>query len=230
MKREVVETRDGSDSIYVHELDEHYHSSHGAINESRHVFIRHGLDFQSGISGQNEELNIFEVGFGTGLNLMLAIEFALENKTEMRYWGVEAFPIEPELFGQLNYCGSVKVDGCEELFRRIHKMDWETEAELLDRIKAKKIKGYLEEIMLPEEYFDVIFFDAFSPRSNPELWTVEVFEKLFRAMKPDASLVTYCVQGNARRAMKAAGLVVEKLPGPPGKREMARARKLVNNV
>ncbi len=223
MKREIRLTGDHSSTLFVPELDEHYHSVHGALQESLHVFLRSGLDeFKNGKS----HIHILEVGLGTGLNAWLSLEEALKHSLHIRYTALEKYPLENHEVEQLNYAH--QLDGHVEYFTAIHEAQWGKEAQLFKSAKASfslhKIKTDLKEFK-SEPRFDLIYFDAFAPSAQPDLWTASIFTNMFQALKPGGLLVTYCVKGEVRRAMQEAGFAVEKIPGPPGKREMARAWK-----
>jgi tRNA U34 5-methylaminomethyl-2-thiouridine-forming methyltransferase MnmC len=217
-KREIVVTKDGSSSIYLPAFDEHYHSVHGAVQESKHVFMKMGWE---PVASKQEEISILEIGFGTGLNAFLVLEQALLFPgKKVHYASLEAFPVAEEQAGLLNYAEQNR-----EHFLRLHASGWEKPVAILPNFQLEKRKITLQEFMPEESHYDLVFFDAFAPRVQPELWTEEVFRKMHKALKPGGILVTYCSKGDVRRAMIAAGLSVEKLPGPPGKREMLRAAK-----
>lgn len=222
-RREIVFTEDGSHSIYLPELDEHYHSSHGALRESLHVFIRHGLDEKA--RENSGEISILEMGFGTGLNAWLALCWSLRENCPLRYETLEAYPVDPSAALELNYTAQASAtDEERSLFASLHHAAWNTETEIVPGFRFAKRETTLEDFQTAQQY-DLIFYDAFAPRVQPELWTTAVFEKLFAQLKHGGILVTYCAKGEVKRNMKAAGFSVEALPGPPGKREMTRARK-----
>lgn len=213
--RQVILTADGSSSIYVPELDEHYHSTHGAIQESRHVFIASGLDYVK--KGKNK-LNILEIGLGTGLNCLLTMR---EEHPPITYIGIEKYPVTEAQWTALNYTDTL---GDSARFKAIHDASWDTQVLLEDGFDLIKRQGDLMDVDLGDGN-DLVYFDAFGPRAQPGLWTEEVFHRVVDSMAEGGVLVTYCSKGAARRAMMAAGLDVEKLPGPPGKREMVRATR-----
>ncbi len=223
MKRQIATTRDNSKTLFVPELDEHYHSIHGAVQESLHVFIKSGIkEFPD-----HSTVNILEVGLGTGLNVWLSLKEALERNLHINYTSLEKYPVQAEEVAQLNYT-SLLPSGPKSSFQDIHECEWEKpvilyeeEATSFTLLKQKTdLRAFKE-----SENYNLIYFDAFAPSAQPNLWTVQVFQIMFEALKPGGLLVTYCVKGEVRRAMKAAGFTVEKIPGPPGKREMARAWK-----
>ena len=215
-RREVVTTGDGSHSVFLPEFNEHYHSHHGAVQESKHVFMKMG--WEEAIKGKTE-VELLEIGFGTGLNAWLVYEATLHSDAPAVYYSsIEAFPVAPEMAAQLNYCSPAQ----RPEFMKLHHAPWNAGITLSAKFVLEKIQTTLADFVPPRQY-DLIFFDAFSPRTQPELWTQEVFAKLFGAMNPGGILVTYCSKGDVRRNMIAAGFSVEKVPGPPGKREMLRA-------
>jgi tRNA U34 5-methylaminomethyl-2-thiouridine-forming methyltransferase MnmC len=219
---QLVLTGDGSHTLFVPELDEHYHSTHGALTESLHVFIRSGLDCFSG-PGQ---ISIFETGFGTGLNALLTSINAVRKAMKTWYFALEKFPVDPQMVKQLNYPHLLKdteIDA-ERLFSAIHEADWERMTEIHPFFHLKKMKGDLVDF-IPDASYDLIYFDAFAPDKQPEMWTGEIMYRLVSALKPGGIFTTYCVKGSVKRILKDCGLTVEKLPGPPGKREILRGFK-----
>ena len=198
---------------------EQYHSKHGAIQEAYHVFIKSGLDLF-----ENQEINILEIGFGTGLNAFITlIEFDKRN-LKVNYTGVEAYPVSIEELNQLNYLEELKSLSRKSDFDLMHTSPWGDKVEIVENFNLKKEQILFKEISAIAEY-DLIYFDAFGARVQPELWTVEIFQIMFNAMKSNGYLVTYAAKGSVRRAMQEVGFLVERLPGPPGKREMLRAKK-----
>jgi tRNA U34 5-methylaminomethyl-2-thiouridine-forming methyltransferase MnmC len=215
-RREIVTTGDGSTSIFLPEFNEHYHSHHGAVQESMHVFMKMG--WEKAIKGKSS-IDLLEIGFGTGLNAWLVYEETLKHDgPAVHYSSIEAFPVVNEMAAQLNYCSpELKPE-----FMRLHHAAWDHAVPLSSTFVLEKLQITLTDFK-PSRKYDLVFFDAFAPRVQPELWTKEIFEKLFAAMKPGGILVTYCAKGEVRRNMIAAGFTVERIPGPPGKREMLRA-------
>lgn len=220
--RRLVATGDGSHSIYLPEFDEHYHSTHGALRESLHVFIAMG--YEEMICRVSARLRILEMGFGTGLNAFLAWRRNQQVAVMVEYTSLEAFPVDPAMAAQLNYIEASDPPAWRETFAGMHACAWETPVAFGHNFSLLKRETTLDDFM-PEGEYDLVFYDAFAPRVQPELWTKEVFDKLFACMRPGAVLVTYCAKGEVKRSLKAAGFTVETLPGPPGKREMTRARK-----
>ena len=212
-------TADGSTTIHIPEWDEQYHSKHGAIQEAKHVFIKNGLSLFS-----DQKIRILEIGFGTGLNSFITFLEAVKMKLIIDYVGVEAYPLAADEVEKMNYVAQLEAIKYSEVFKQMHQQDWEIKGEISSDFSLTKRKQFFKEIN-EENKFDLIYFDAFGARVQPELWTEEIFEKMFKALKPGGVLVTYSAKGSVRRAMLAVGFLVEKLPGPPGKREMLRGTK-----
>ena len=224
MKREVIITGDGSPTIFVPELDEHYHSIHGALNESLHVFIQAGLAYRL---EQKQILNVLEIGFGTGSNLLLTLDFILSLPVQLTYDALEPFPITNEIITTLG--DTITTFKCsKETFEQIHQAEAGKLVELSPKLNFTRIQETLQNVHLNKHY-DLIYFDAFGPRAQPEMWDAANFDKLFQYMEPGGVLVTYCAKGVVRRTLQEIGFMVEKLLGPPGKREMLRATKLPVN-
>lgn len=213
---EIFQTEDGSNSLYLPEFDETYHSRYGAIQESIHVFIENGLKNVS-----KKDIKILEFGFGTGLNALMTLINCQEKQIE--YVGIEKFPLGIALINQLNY---TKTNDEQVVFEKIHTTDWNKKAVITNGFSLKKIKTDFTEFQSSEK-FDIIYFDAFAPRVQPELWTKEIFEKTFNLLSKEGILVTYCAKGSIKRILKEVGFEVITLPGPPGKREMTKAIKHV---
>ncbi len=218
MKAEIKLTEDGSHTLFVPEIDESYHSTFGAIQESKHIFIETGLKHHSG-----SELCIFEVGFGTGLNAFLTYITAKELQIKVKYISVEKYPLSEELYMKLNYAELIHPD-YKDFFNDLHKCSWNKLNVISDFFSIEKIETDFTQFEHKNNY-DVIYFDAFSPEKQPEMWSEEQFRKIYEHSNQDAILTTYCAKGMVRRAMISAGFKVERLPGPPGKREILRATK-----
>lgn len=216
MKREIIITSDGSTTIHLPDWNEQYHSKHGAIQEAYHVFIKHGLQACSA-----KPISILEIGFGTGLNCFITY---LEANCTVNYVGVEAYPVASEEIGKLNYVAELKAEEKIAVFKKIHEVSWEQKHSITKDFSLTKRQQFFKDIT-DREAFDLIYFDAFGARVQPELWTEEIFEKMYTALRTNGVLVTYSAKGSVRRAMEAVGFTVERLPGPPGKREMLRATK-----
>ena len=223
MQRIPVITKDGSHTISVPDMNVTYHSVHGAIQESEHVFIKAGL-LDSGIFDYTGVHQVLEIGFGTGLNTLLTLIEADKHKNRIYYTAIEPFPLDESIIMQLNYCEQLNLPHYQRLFEKMHQCDWEEMYEITEQFRLTKHKTSLQEFSTGES-FSIIYFDAFAPNAQPELWTKEIFEKLYNLLTEGGILVTYCSKGDVQRAMKAAGFTIEKIPGPPGKREMIRAAK-----
>lgn len=290
---EVIRTEDGSSSLYLPELDETYHSHHGALTESKHVFIRMGLEYflseqqlprqqvreaqeiqrgsvQPQVSqgkagkeskdalegrerqqekevpdgGQDQEvpetgekqqgqgardiksLKVFEVGFGTGLNALLACEVALKKGIQIHYTTLEPFPLAEETVNALKYGELLEGDIYQKIFLQMHKVAWGEPQDINEQFRLLKYQQRLEDFTAPATAYDLVFFDAFAPSKQAELWEKPLLEKVAAAMAPGAVFTTYCAKGQLKRDLKAIGLQLETLPGAPGKKEMVRARKV----
>ena len=223
MQRIPVITKDGSHTISVPDMNVTYHSVHGAIQESEHVFIKAGL-LDSGIFDYTGVHQVLEIGFGTGLNTLLTLIEADKHKNRIYYTAIEPFPLDESIIMQLNYCEQLNLPHYQRLIEKMHQCDWEEMYEITEHFRLTKHKTSLQEFSTGES-FSIIYYDAFAPNAQPELWTETVFEKLYNLLLPEGILVTYCSKGAVQRAMKAAGFTIEKIPGPPGKREMIRAVK-----
>jgi tRNA U34 5-methylaminomethyl-2-thiouridine-forming methyltransferase MnmC len=222
MERKIITTSDGSHSIYIPELDENYHSVHGAIQESKHVFIEAGLKYSL---PRFSEINILEIGFGTGLNALLTLIESNNSKSNIHYTSIEAFPVSMEMANELNYVSLLNEEEVDlkTIFNRLHSCEWEIDNRISGNFSLRKIKDTLQKTGFGNEEFNLIYFDAFGPPTQPEMWTEEIFSKLYSALTHNGSLVTYCAKGEVKRTLKKVGFRVETLPGPPGKREMVRA-------
>ena len=247
MERIIERTDDGSATLFVPELNEHYHSTKGARTESQHIFIDMGLKASDALSP-----SILEIGFGTGLNAWLTLEEAERSGRSIRYTGLELYPLEWETVDQLGYIGSderITINGEQipscDIFRQMHTAPWEEEVRITPHFILHKIQEDFNKWRVENEewrvnaancqlstvncqLFDVVYFDAFAPEKQPEMWSQELFNRLYVLLKKDGILTTYCAKGVVRHMLQAAGFTVERLPGPPaGKREILRARKLV---
>jgi tRNA U34 5-methylaminomethyl-2-thiouridine-forming methyltransferase MnmC len=215
---EIIITHDGSHSLYVPELDEHYHSVHGAIEESMHIFIRNGLH-----AFQHSTINILEAGFGTGLNMLLTFLESQKSGQSVYYESIEKYPVPLYIIQQLNY--PEKLNTGRKVFEQMHRAEWNKLITLDGHFKFKKILGDIKDCPM-ESGVDIIYFDAFAPDVQPGLWEQPVFDRLHEQTNWDGILVTYSAKGIVKRRLQSSGFHVEKLPGPPGKREMIRAEKV----
>lgn len=219
MKREIVQTLDGSTTIHLPEWNENYHSKHGAIQEAKHVFIKNGFD-----QFNQSEIAILEIGFGTGLNTFITFLEAKKLATKVNYVGVEAYPVAFDEIVQMNYVRELEATDFESDFKEMHESEWNTNIAISAAFYLTKRQQFFDEIN-DKETFDLIYFDAFGYRVQPELWSTAIFQKMYDALKPGGKLVTYAARGVVKRSMIEVGFTVEKLAGPPGKREMFRASK-----
>lgn len=238
MQRKIITTADGSKTIQIEQWNEQYHSIHGAIQEANHVYIKHGLLYcledtpyppRPAISSvpnssQNPQISILEIGFGTGLNAFLTLLQAARRHVEVSYVGVEAYPLSSSEIQALNYVEQLKVPEMKAVFDQMHAFGWGKDIPLTSSFKLLKQQKLFSEINDTNQ-FNLIYFDAFGARVQPELWTESIFKIMFNALLSKGVLVTYAAKGSVRRAMLEVGFEVEKLAGPPGKREMLRARK-----
>lgn len=249
MQPTLITTADGSHSLYVKDLDEHYHSIHGAIQEAQHVFIKTGI--QHLVAQNYSTISILEIGFGTGLNTLLSFLEAEKLNVKLDYTSLEAFPLDTKIVSQLNYVELIsKIDSkisavrtstplsvteqsdiakhenkIKNIFQQLHSCEWENKIELSRNFSLLKIKNTLQEIKFLST-FDLIFFDAFGPRVQPDMWTEDLFSKIYVSTNPKGCIVTYCAKGEVKRTLKKVGFAVETLPGPPRKREMVRGTKI----
>lgn len=220
MERYIQLTADGSHTVLVPALNVTYHSTHGALQESRHVFTGAGL---LPLSGQHQHLHIFEMGFGTGLNALLTLQEAIGREQAVTYHAIELYPLPAAELQALNYMELLPGSP----FQALHEAPWEQDVSLHPLFTLRKMQTSLEQYLgrPAHPFFHLVYFHAFAPEIQPELWTAGVFAQLYARLHPGGRLVTYCSKGVVRRAMRSAGFRVEKLPGPPGKREILRATR-----
>lgn len=219
--RKIVTTSDGSKSIYISDTDVQYHSQHGAILEAKHVFIHSGLHYL--LPNNTQPISIFEMGFGTGLNCLLTYIEAIQQNLKVQYVGIEAFPVCFSEINQLNFYEKLNIP--KEEFLQFHRCTWGEKHQMNERFSFQKIHQTLQDYKAFDK-FNLIYFDAFGSKSQPELWVKSITDQLFEMLQPKGVVVTYSVKGSFRRNLMASGFWVEKIPGPPGKREMLRAVKL----
>ena len=223
MKRSIVTTSDGSKTIKIEAWNEQYHSLHGALQEARHVYIEAGFKTFLERHADQTSMSVLEMGFGTGLNTLLTVLESMIKPIKINYHGIDAYPVKAKELEALQYPDLLS---CEpSFFNAIHKDNWGEEYKILPHFKLLKKLDLFSKLKYVST-FDVIYFDAFGPRVQPELWEAFIFENMFQALRPRGILVTYCAKGTVRRHMQAVGFEVERLPGPPGKREMLRATKI----
>jgi len=217
----VIATGDGSHSLLNSDIQETYHSVHGAIQESRHVFILNGLQHFA-TAHPRQPVRILEIGFGTGLNALLTVMFANEHTTQIQYESLEKYPLPESILLQLNHGTELNEVKC---FDAIHGANWNVETVITPGFTL--LKKHIDVLIEPiEGRYDVIYYDAFAPSKQPELWELEILRKVTERLRPSGILVTYCAKGQVKRDLASLGLIVESLPGPPGKKEMTRATSL----
>lgn len=224
---QIMETGDGSHTLLNITMNETYHSRHGALRESEYVFIEKGLYHWMSQRSKENHIQILEVGMGTGLNAILTIREAIQHiNFHFYYTTLEPYPLEEAMVEKLNYLRFLpKIYTLQAKFRELHACPWGKENPLLDNFTLLKLMQKLEEMDANPSYFDLIYFDAFAPNKQAELWAPPMLEKIVFMMKPSAVFVTYSAKGQLKRDLRALGLEVETLPGPPGKAEMVRATK-----
>lgn len=220
MKRTVIDTEDNSKTLLIDNTDITYHSRHGAMTESIHIFIKNGLEQ---INGKNE-ISVFEMGLGTGLNAILSLDFAITNNIKINYHSIEKFPVTEEELAAFNI-SSFLPDHLVLPFNQIHETEWNQTHQINKNFTFKKQQDDIKTTTLNNNAYDIVFFDAFGPKFQPELWQQPILKKMFNCLKPNGTLMTYCAQGQFKRDLKQTHFIVENLAGPPGKREITRAIK-----
>ena len=213
-------TEDGSHSLYSEKYGVSYHSKYGAITETQVVFIDAALNFKA---KQSSNLSVLEIGMGTGLNVLMSFIEAEKSKLTLQYTAIEGFPVSNEQLSELNFCKALG-NNFQDTLDKIHSLDWNKRHDLSPTFRFEKQLKLFEEINFNNE-FDIVYFDAFAPTSQPELWEESFLRKMYLALKPNGVLTTYCAKGVVKRTLKKIGFEIEALPGPPGKREMTRALK-----
>ena len=216
---ELIITSDGSHTIFVTEIDEHYHSVHGAVQESTFIFIKNGFNFC-----EADPLSILEIGFGTGLNALLTAVKSMAGTREVNYTSIEKYPIDNKMISSLNHHEFAGENG-KEIFHLIHSSPWNTDVKICKNFNLKKIETDFTKEQLSGRY-DLIYFDAFGPDKQPEMWTREMFSGISSVSNKNGILITYSAKGEVKRILKACGFDVTLIPGPPGKRQMIRAVKI----
>lgn len=219
-ERKLHRTADGSYTLRIEEWDENYHSGHGALQEAKHVFIEHGLNHI-----KKDAVSVFEMGFGTGLNALLAMNESIRQGINIYYSGIEAYPVDIDLIRCIGY-EQIALEGYNTAFEQMHLVPWGERIQLTSRFSFEKIHNKIEVHEPVSDHFDLIFFDAFGPRAQSDMWDLSVLMKMHKMLKTGGVLVTYCAKGQFKRDLKELGFEIEALPGPPGKREMTRATKI----
>lgn len=209
-------------TLSVPNSDEHYHSMHGALQESNHVYIQNGL-----LQIQKSAVRILEIGLGTGLNCLLTYDTFLksENMHLIEYTAVESHPVDPDIIAELGYHNQIKSIDSEKFLKQLHTSPANTTFEAATNFYCLLHHRKIEEITLPKNEYDLVYFDAFGPRTQPEMWSEEILQKMFDSIDSGGMLLTYCAKGSVKRSLRSIGFLVESLPGPPGKREITRAIK-----
>ncbi|MFH0867009.1 MAG: tRNA (5-methylaminomethyl-2-thiouridine)(34)-methyltransferase MnmD [Bacteroidota bacterium] len=220
MNVQLVLTGDGSHTLAVPSMDEHYHSIHGAVSESGHIFINAGLKYAL---QDKKKIRILEIGFGTGLNALLTFVELSGEKIFCEYTGIELYPVPEEIYSKLNYPAVLDIP--DKSFLALHRCDWNEKIRISDFFSIYKIQISARNMKINKSYYDLVYFDAFGPDKQPEMWTEEVFRKISDSLKMGGILTTYSTKGSVKRIVKASGFSIEKLPGPAGKREILRAVK-----
>ncbi|MEI6681902.1 MAG: tRNA (5-methylaminomethyl-2-thiouridine)(34)-methyltransferase MnmD [Bacteroidota bacterium] len=231
MELVVTRTADGSDTVFRPDLNQHYHSTFGAVQETRQIFIENGFlhsisKKQPGNRSSSEILHILEIGFGTGLNALMTLIEAEKRKINLHYTSVEPYPLDETCWMVLNYPDLPGSADYSRQFSELHQAAWNRPVNLTPKFILHKVREKIEHFQPDFGTFDLVYFDAFGPDAQPELWTEEIFRNVGMGMAPGAVLVTYSVKGTVVRALRAAGFTTEKLPGPPGKRHILRATKI----
>ena len=216
MKREIITTSDGSTTIHIPEMDEHYHSTSGAIQEAYHVYIKNGLK-----QVIKDDFSILEIGFGTGLNCFITY---LETTKKINYVGVEAYPVTSEEVSKMNYISELNAVENATVFEKIHQISWNESHQITKNFHLTKRQQFFKDIT-DINAFDLIYFDAFGPEKQPNLWSESIFKKMYDALKLEGILVTYAAKGDVKRTMRDVGFKVKRLKGPPGKWHMLKATK-----
>ncbi|HPB57747.1 MAG TPA: tRNA (5-methylaminomethyl-2-thiouridine)(34)-methyltransferase MnmD [Bacteroidales bacterium] len=223
MKRSILITEDGSTSLKVDDLDEGFHSHFGAIQESQHIFIGAGLN--SITPNPDATLSILEIGFGTGLNCFLTIPQMISRGEKLYYEAIEKYPLSQEEYQALNYKQLIQFPDSDSIFQQITEVPYDQVAQITPYFQLYKRELDFRKAQWEKERFDLVYFDPFSPDKQPEMWSLPVVSEVYQAMKPNGVLVTYSTKGTVKRVFKEAGFKIEKIPGPPGKREILRALK-----
>lgn len=221
----ILRTGDGSPTLYRTDLDETYHSTHGAVQESLLVYIRNGLDWYAGGHPRQGPVRVFEVGFGTGLNALLSLRWSLVSGVGLDYTAIEPFPLPESLTGILDYATGLEWEEGGGYFAELHRAPWARRIPVAAGFTLEKILVPLEDYVFPPGQYQVVYYDAFAPSKQPGMWHKENLTRVRDALETGGVLVTYCAQGQFRRDLRDMGFRVELLPGPPGKREVLRAVK-----
>jgi len=224
MQRKIITTKDNSKTLLISDLNETYHSNHGALTEAQHIFIKNGVNQLK--DKQKEEISIFEMGFGTGLNAILTFQFAQQHQLKINYTTIEKYPILQSEIESLNYATLLNLSHSEkETYQKMHLSKPDQTKTISPYFEFKLFKNDIKHTELNQNTFDIIYYDAFAPQHQPQLWEESVLKKMYDSLTPDGFLITYCAQGQFKRTLKEIGFEVKPLPGPPGKREITKAIK-----
>lgn len=216
---EIEQTADGSYTLFLTEMNEHYHSIKGAMTESKHIFLEMGFEASPVVNPR-----VLEIGFGTGLNAFLTYQRSIQVQRKVHYTALEYYPLTLEQVEKMNYTQSAEE---RELFMQLHRVVWNEDCILSPYFILNKKQVDFISVSLPQNHYDIIYFDAFAPEKQPEMWGMDRIEQLYNSLHEGGILVTYCAKGDIRRSLQKVGFIVERLPGPPqGKREILRAKKL----
>jgi tRNA U34 5-methylaminomethyl-2-thiouridine-forming methyltransferase MnmC len=222
---QLVITGDGSHTLYNPQLDETYHSRNGALTESRHIFINHGLKYYLNNHRDCRTISVFEMGFGTGLNALLALQFAINNTTHIQYHGVESAPLDMGIVEELNFPEIMKWPDGRQYLAKLHTAEWDMWQTLHPQFNLKKTEISIENYEPEADAYQVIFYDAFAPSKQRSVWDIALLRKMYISLSDGGILTTYCARGQFKRDLDTLGFTVDTLPGPPGKNEMVRAIK-----
>ncbi len=222
MKRQLVITGDGSHTLFASDLQDHYHSTFGAVQESNHIYIESALKAHP---SNRKMVNVLEIGFGTGLNALLTWQQSYLQKMKIQYVTIEPHPVELAMALRLNYPDFIDIQDSVSIFKKLHQAAWGEGVVISEYMRFTKMDTAIQEASLEPMRFDIVYFDAFGPEAQPELWTVPVFQKIYDSMALDSVMTTFSSKGSVKRAMQEAGFNIELLDGPPGKRTITRAWK-----
>lgn len=221
MQRKIITTKDNSKTLLIPDMNETYHSTHGALTEAEHIFIKHGIQQ---ISTKKSSISVFEMGFGTGLNAILTYQFANKHQVKINYLTIEKYPLKSNEVSALNYSILLHLNQDEaNAYNQMHSSV--KPIQLSPYFDFKLITGDIKNTQLVENSFDIIYFDAFAPQHQPKLWEEDILLRMHNSLKPNGFLITYCAQGKFKRTLKSIGFEVVALKGPPGKREITKAIK-----
>jgi tRNA U34 5-methylaminomethyl-2-thiouridine-forming methyltransferase MnmC len=222
MQRKIIKTEDNSKTLLIPEMNETYHSTHGALTEALHIYIKHGV---ASISSFQKEINIFEMGFGTGLNAILTLDHIKSTNSNINYHTIEKYPVSKEELEALNYISKNNLTDLKPAFEALHTSEFNTQSNITPSFSFMKYNLDIKDFSITHDFFHIIYFDAFAPSHQPDLWTQPLLKKMYDALKPNGFLITYCAQGEFKRTLKSIGFEIIALDGPPGKREITKAIK-----